>query len=164
MSWVKKILIKANSYRSALWLALFMLLVWYVFVGHTYSFVRVWGNSMYPSYHNGESLIVERTKNDWQPQKNDIIIFDDGGWPSGMCKRIIGLEGDHIEFGSGVIKINHEPLLDQIDTQIRRKKYNYVRETVVTVPKGFVWVIGDNREDSWYGLVKIKEITGKVII
>ena len=31
------------------------------------------------------------------------------------------------------------------------------------VPKGYVWVIGDNRESSWYGLVSLKEIHGKVI-
>ena len=32
----------------------------------------------------------------------------------------------------------------------------------VFVPEGFVWLIGDNRSYSWYGLVSIDKIVGKV--
>jgi hypothetical protein len=33
----------------------------------------------------------------------------------------------------------------------------------VIVPQGYVWVIGDNREESWMGKVKIKDIEGLVL-
>jgi len=38
-----------------------------------------------------------------------------------------------------------------------------VEENKLIVPKDHVWVIGDNRAKSWYGLIHINDIIGKVI-
>ena len=38
-----------------------------------------------------------------------------------------------------------------------------VYQDIGRVPKGHVWVIGDNRSLSWYGMVKIKNIKSLVI-
>ena len=184
MTWIKKTLIKFKPHRGALWLAVFMLAVWYTLVGYKYIFMKVSGDSMVPTHDNKEIIIVEKSNSTWQPERDDIIIFpDENSVSADMCKRVIGVEGDHIKFGTGMIYLNGKKLLDQIDTSLRSKqvptyRYNkktrenfirfrephYVEECDLVVPKGYVWVIGDNRLDSWYGLVKIKDIIGKVVI
>jgi len=40
----------------------------------------------------------------------------------------------------------------------------WVNEKKIYIPKGYVWVIGDNIEDSWYGLLPIKGIKGIIIL
>ena len=184
MSWVKKTLRKFKPHRGALWLAVFMLAVWYALVGHNYVFLRVSGDSMVPTYENKEIIIIEKPNSTWQPERNDVIVFLDGDFVgAGMCKRVIGIEGDRIRFGTGMIYLNGKKLLDPIDTSMRSKqvpvyKWNmkthegflrfrephFIEECDLVVPKGYVWVVGDNRAESWQGLVKIKDITGKVII
>jgi len=179
MTWIKKTLAKFKPHRGALWLAVFMLAVWYGLVGHKYVFIRVSGDSMTPTYENREIVIIEKLNPAWRPEPNDVIIFSDGNFiDSDMCKRVIAVEGDHIKFGTGMTYLNGEKLLDQIDTSVRSKQIttvkksgrvefrapHFVEECDLVVPKGYVWVIGDNRLDSWHGLVKIKDIIGKVVI
>ena len=46
-----------------------------------------------------------------------------------------------------------------------KRKHNHRNKILkeVKIPEGFAWVIGDNRNLSWYGMVEIKNIKGLVI-
>ena len=84
-------------------------------------------------------------------------------------KRIIGVEGDHIEIKDDKVYLNGKLL-----------KEDYLRENVptnmgvygvfsdITVPKGYVFVMGDNREHSTdsrcFGCIPVSKIEGKVWI
>ena len=128
---------------------------------------------MDPTIEDNEWLVIEKDEKGWKPRRFDIIVFKDEGLFDQMCKRVIGVAGDHIKFGSGMIYLNRKELLDEIDAGFRTTKYwdgkrwggpYFILETELVVPKGYVWVIGDNRENSWYGLVLLEDIAGKVVI
>jgi len=81
-------------------------------------------------------------------------------------KRVIGVAGDHIKIEDGKVFLNGQEL-----------KEDYVAEgavtisdryTDVTVPEGYVFVMGDNREHSTdsraFGCVPVEKIESKVWI
>lgn len=130
--------------------------------------VKISGNSMYPTFLDGEyALALPITSN---ITYGDIIITNND-LPSGesMIKRVIALENDtvFIDFSNGNVYVN--------DTLL---KENYIHEPTkvygdvifpLTVPKGCVFVLGDNRNasiDSRYssiGCIPISKITKKCI-
>jgi signal peptidase I len=140
---------------------------------------------MEPTFRGGEWVVVERLSSlgkNWTPKRfNKVIIKDDN---EKLSKRIIGLPGDTIEIREGFIYLNKRKLQDLfgkgkisfylVDENDNNLKYwsgpeagkdvvELENQKKEKVPKGFVWVIGDNRKESWYGLLPIKNITGKVL-
>jgi signal peptidase I len=160
---LKNILIKLKPIRGALWLAVFMLAAWWIFVGKDYRFMRVTGHSMEPTLGNGQWMVVEKSEKNQTFDRFDIILLKDEKEYGTMCKRIIGVAGDEIIFGDGLIIINGQKLDDDIAREIKIYKM-FIIEAELVVPKGYVWVIGDNRENSLSGLAPIKNILGKVIL
>ena len=94
--------------------------------------------------------------------KNNAITYyftedqDDFYW----IKRIIGKEGDELEFRDNCIIRNGEVLEEEY---ILEESYYY--NEVVIVPEGHVFVIGDNREVSYdsrdIGPIPVSHIIGK---
>lgn len=146
-----------------------------------YRFVFVDGDSMYPTYVNWELIVEERASSlgeSWVPKRGDVVVVvDDTG--DKLVKRVIGLEGECVRIENGRIHINnkihkdsytHQDITYWIEPEeVRMTKpkeewlfFNTCQDMGV-VPKGYVWVIGDNRSMSWMGLVKIEEIEGKVL-
>ncbi|MCH3950346.1 MAG: signal peptidase I [Acidaminococcus sp.] len=125
------------------------------------------GPSMRPTLQNAERLIVNKlvyyTRD---PKKGEIIVFK---YPSDtrrdFIKRVIATGGDTIEIKDGQTYVNGEALNE---TYIKEPFHtNYPK---VTVPKGFIFVMGDNRnnsEDSRYsdvGFVDLKLVKGKASV
>lgn len=80
-----------------------------------------------------------------------------------MGKRIVALQGDTVECKNGKLFVNNEEvkedyILDDIKT------YNIVK---TTVPKGRLYVLGDNRmrssDSRVIGCISVDDILGKVI-
>jgi len=140
-----------------------MLAAWWVFVGKDYRFMRVTGHSMEPTLSDGRWMVVEKSEKNQTFDRFDIVLLKDEEKYGTMCKRIIGLEGDKIIFGNGAIFVNGQELNDDIARKIKIYKM-LVAEVELVVPKGHVWVIGDNRENSWCGLVPVENVIGKVIL
>lgn len=84
-------------------------------------------------------------------------------------KRIIGVEGDHIEIKDGALYLNDEkqdePYLDE-GTVTDMGQYGVYSDIIV--PNDCVFVMGDNREHSidsrCFGCIPISKIEGKVWI
>ncbi len=80
-----------------------------------------------------------------QPKRNDIIIvdYDDGLEDTLIIKRVIAVGGDHLDIVNNEVYINGKKL-----------KENYIKEKMDTedlsidIPKGKVFVMGDNRNHS----------------
>ena len=84
-------------------------------------------------------------------------------------KRIIGVEGDHIEIKDDKVYLNGKLLQeDYLRANIPTNMGVYGVFSDIVVPKGYVFVMGDNREHSTdsrcFGCIPVSKIEGKVWI
>jgi signal peptidase I len=108
------------------------------------------------------------------PQRGDIVVFiypEDRS--KDFIKRLIGLPGDTIEIRDKKILLNGSPLNDAHGVHVDNL---IIPGTVqprdnfgpVVVPKDSLFVMGDNRDESYdsrfWGFVPIKEVLGKALI
>ena len=126
-----------------------------------YGITFLLGRSMYPTYECSEMVLVDKNHNDYIPKRYDVVEIqqDSEKW----VKRVIGLPGDHIEFGTGRLWVNgkREQLFEYLDhRELPRSTVIFVD---IVVPNGMLWVIGDNRYNSAHALIHLDQINGKVL-
>ena len=136
---------------------------------------QVKGDSMKNTLLNGEALIVSDLF--YEPSREDFIVFHQTGeLNEPVVKRVIATEGETVQ-----IKHSYQTMTITItDTEGHKTvlqedymKYDgmplYLREMTVTVPEGYLFVLGDNRNDSKdsrhpdIGLVDERRVLGKVL-
>ncbi|NMF83569.1 signal peptidase I [Nodosilinea sp. P-1105] len=109
-------------------------------------------NSMDPTLHIGDRLIVDKISYRWQsPHRGDIIVFRPPsqltklGYGNGQAfiKRVIGEPGQTIQVTHGQVLVNRNPLTEPY--LLEPPSYEM---GAVTIPPGYVFVMGDNRNDS----------------
>lgn len=126
---------------------------------------------MMPTLRDGNLLIVNKFGG---IQRFDIIVFH-ANKQEDYVKRVIGLPGDRIAYKNDVLYVNGKPVKEPYLKSHKRKLIDgkltgdFTLEEVTgkkTVPKGCVFVLGDNRLSSWdsrhFGFVKMNQIVGKV--
>lgn len=128
------------------------------------------GASMNPTLQDQDRMIVTRIG---EPKRFDIVVFHapDG---KNYIKRVIGLPGDRIEYENDILYINgkayDEPYLKSYKERISQGTLTEsftLKETVVgreTVPKGHLFVLGDNRRHSndsrHIGAIPLEKVIG----
>ena len=131
----------------------FILVMTYLF-----SFVRVSGPSMRPTYKNGDILVCRTIG--YNPKKNDVaIVFMKNvtGDKELLVKRIVGVPGDVIEY------------VEEMNTTTgywHQTKWNNYSNSI-TLGKNEYFIMGDNRGNSTdsrsFGPVKKDDIVSKVL-
>ena len=109
-----------------------------------------------------------------KPQRGDIIVFKYPVDPhKDFIKRVIGIPGDKIEIRNKKLYVNQEQVNDDYgvytDSRILsaniRPRDNF---GPVTVPEKSLFVMGDNRDESFdsrfWGFVDYKALNGKAFI
>lgn len=138
------------------------------------------GPSMQPTLYTGDRLIASHLF--YTPENGDVIIIESGALKKRLVKRVIALENQeiNIDFESGKIYVDGEELNEQVYTEGAELTSDYFINEItqvdeggftypLRVPKGCVFVMGDNRNNSTdsrnarLGCVPVEEITGKVI-
>jgi len=138
----------------------------FIFLGRT---IGVDGRSMIRTLHHSDRVIISNLF--YTPDNGDIIVFqspsDQFEYP--LVKRVIAkaYQTVDIDFENGYVYVDGVVLREPYISAVTTAKHDF-REPV-TVPPGFVFVLGDNRNsstdsrDNVVGLVDTRYILGKVL-
>lgn len=154
----------------AVGLIIFIIVRTYLFSNYV-----VQGESMLPTLHEGNKLIVNKISYRISDiNRFDVVVFH-ASKQEDYVKRVVGLPGDKIEYRDDMLYINGEQFeelyLGEIkESNLSRKITGDFTLQEITgehiVPEGKLFVLGDNRLGSWdsrhFGFVPIDEVVGKV--
>ncbi len=175
---------KLREYIEAILLAIVIAFFIRTFVIQAY---KIPSGSMKPTLQIGDHILVSKFNYGVKlpflrstliplgtPKRGDILVFiypEDRS--KDFIKRLIGLPGDTIEIRNKKIFLNSLPLNDTrgvyVDSLIIpgsvQPRDNF---GPVTVPEDSIFVMGDNRDESYdsrfWGFVKMKDVLGKALI
>jgi signal peptidase I len=152
---------RLEKFKNPLIFAILILIVVNVLFSE-YKIIYNHGTSMEPTYEDGELVISERVspKSGWVPIKFEVVVIKGKG-KEYLNKRVIATQGESIEIKNGIIYLNDNKLSHPY---AKTSRIQQVDEKKIYVPRGYVWVIGDNIEDSWYGLLPVKGIKSIIIL
>lgn len=174
-----------SVFSTILILALAPIIAW-TMITFVFQSYEVDGPSMDETLHDKDRLIVlktgktiaELTNKEYIPKRHEVIIFVKHGLlelgssqDKQLIKRVIGLPGDRVVVNDGKITIynsEHPSGFDPDEGTNYAKTISYTNGNVdITVPKGQVFVCGDNRGNSLdsrvFGPVDNKDIIGKLV-
>ncbi|MEZ0344317.1 MAG: signal peptidase I [Caldimicrobium sp.] len=175
---------KIGEWLKSIVIALFLALFIRTFIVQAY---KIPSGSMIPTLLVGDYLLVNKLsfgirnpiKDDFLyrwglPKRQEIVVFT---YPQDkkldFIKRVIGLPGDTVEIINKKVFVNGKPLKEPYvqftDKTIYPKEIS-PRDNFgpVKVPKGYIFVLGDNRDQSYdsrfWGFVPIHSLKGKALI
>ncbi|MBE6007658.1 MAG: signal peptidase I [Lachnospiraceae bacterium] len=126
--------------------------------------VSIRGTSMQSTLYDGDRVVASRFLGRLGLYKaGDIIIFSErvNDENRNMVKRVIAVEDDKVVIRSGKVFVNDKPVNDEYISGYTKGNLS------ITVPKGCIFVMGDNREASFdsrqYGSVEKRNVHAKVI-
>jgi len=146
------------------------------------------GVSMEPTLINKDRLIYVDLL--YKPDNGDVIIIDNEALHEPLVKRVIALSGQQIDIKDGYVYVDGQKLNEQVKGQeegtenpdyyisdfTKSQTSPFVAPTFteeefpVTIPEGYVFVMGDNRpvsndsRSAEVGLIPKGEILGKVVV
>jgi len=139
----------------------------FVFIGRT---IGVDGRSMMHTLNDKDRVIMSNLF--YTPKNGDIVVFHCpaetfGGTP--LVKRIIAVGGQTVDinFETGAVSVDGV-VLDEREYISEPTTSRYGFQGPITVPEGYLFVMGDNRNsssdsrDSRVGLVDTRYVLGKV--
>ncbi|MBF0541024.1 MAG: signal peptidase I [Nitrospirae bacterium] len=175
---------KLREYIEAIVYALILAMILRSFVIQAY---KIPSGSMIPTLLVGDHILVNKfifglsipfTDKKYlafrNPERGDVIVFK---YPEDesrdFIKRVIGKEGDIIEVKDKVLYVNgktHDEKYAQYTEKELMDKALGPRDEFgpVTVPKGKLFVMGDNRDHSldsrFWGFVDLNQVRGEAVI
>ncbi len=170
-NWVKELREWTVAIIAAVLIALFVR-------QFVFTLVNVKGASMEPSLHENDRLYVNRLF--YKPEKGDVVIFRPRTDPNRpYVKRVIATEGDtvYIDFRTGEVYVNDE-IIDEPYIKAKSKAIHgyisnlmmedrYSKDDPILIQKGYVWCMGDNRNNSLdsreLGPIPVDEIIGGAV-
>ena len=123
--------------------------------------------SMIPTLEIGDRVLVNKFIYRFtEPKRGDIIVFTSVDNPDeDLIKRVVGLPGDTIAVRRGRLFLNGEPQKEPYTNKNLPDRSFYAKRTV---PKGHVFVMGDNRGNSAdsrvFGPLPKKNIEGEAFL
>jgi signal peptidase I len=99
-------------------------------------------------------------------RRGEIVVFRYPRNPDeAFLKRVIAVAGDRIEIRDGVVYLNSRPLGEHYVIHRRPRQSSSEQMPVTTIPRGSLFVMGDNRDNSSdsreWGLVPEENVIGE---
>lgn len=106
------------------------------------------GDSMNHTLHDKELLIISDLM--YTPENNDIIVFTSPNYPEPIVKRVIATEGQtvDIDFDTWTVTVDGKIIKEDYINRVPGIMNSSDVAFPLTVPEGYVFVMGDNRNDS----------------
>lgn len=131
---------------------------------------EVRGDSMNPTLHDGDHLIVDKISYRFSdPKRFDIVVFPfQYQEDTYYIKRIIGLPGETVQIYDGAIYINGKVLNESYGSEAIRNPG--LASEAVTLGQDEYFVLGDNRNNSAdsrepsVGCIKRDSLTGRALL
>lgn len=131
-------------------------------------------------YKRGDIITFEAPKRELARSEKATYDYTPSNWlesfayyvveagKTSYIKRVIALPGEHVKIADGKVYINGEKLKeDYLSSDVVTEAKNINLEDF-TVPDGYIFAMGDNRENSAdcreFGCVPIEKVEGKVWI
>jgi signal peptidase I len=123
---------------------------------------RVATDSMAPTVRPGDHILID--KRERVPRRNDLVVFDDPLGDGGLLiKRVVGVEGDPVGIDGGLLTIDGVVVDEEYSAS---EPLSGVYYGPLTVPKGYVFLLGDNRAESVdsvkFGPIPVDALSGSV--
>lgn len=147
-----------------------ILLFTYLIITYVGVRTRVSGQSMQPTLHDGDNLLVDKlTYRFRDPKRYEIVVFpykyeEDTYY----IKRIIGLPGETVQIIDGYVYINGKKLEKDYGAEVMQDAG--IAEELITLGKDEYFVLGDNRNHSSdsrvpnVGVLNRKDLMGRAWI
>lgn len=131
---------------------------------------QVIGDSMYPTLHNDDNLIVDKISYRFsEPERYDIIVFPyQYEEKTYYIKRIIGLPGETVQVLDGYVFVNGEQLDENYGREVMETAGLAADEIKLGDHEYFV--LGDNRNESAdsrmpdVGTIRREDIIGRAFV
>lgn len=124
--------------------------------------VRVESDSMEPTIAAGDLLLVLRGAG--EVHHRDVVAVPHPGTGDLLVKRAVALGGDRVAVEDGVLVVNGSPVCEPA---IDPDRQDGVWFGPVTVPRGAVFLLGDNRDGAIdsrdFGAVETSSVVGEVV-
>lgn len=146
-----------------------VLFVFFIVVILFFRPVTVGGDSMEPTLHNGDKLVVYSFM--YTPVNGDVIVArSPDGADLPVIKRVIAKEGQvvDIDYEKGTVSVDGDVIEENYISGISKKPVNEI-EYPYTVPEGHIFVMGDNRDESrdsrhkTFGCIDENSVAGKAV-
>ena len=146
----------------------------YVFRTFVFAAFEIPSASMEETIMTGDLVFTEKVSYAFADVKRgDIITFidqeDNSENPRMLIKRVIAVGGDKVDIRDGSVFVNGSKL--QEDYTKGKRSYTSSSSTITypyLVPKGYVWVMGDNRSNSqdsrYFGAIPLTAVQGRALL
>ena len=127
---------------------------------------RVDGDSMLPTLHHGDRLVVDKLVYRFRtPVPGEVVVLQDpAGTGRHLVKRVIAVAGEEVAVQGDAVLVNGRALDESYTNPGSPGTYN-VRP--LTIPEGYVWVMGDNRgaslDSRLLGPIAVERVEGRAV-
>lgn len=159
---------KEKESNTSSWIKSIIIALIVAFIVREFIFtpVQVLGPSMEPTFEHEDRVVITKIHS---IDNFDIVIFDAITEESKYIKRVIGLPGDRVVMENDQLFINDVPFDEPYVEDNKAAVFEGQKLTEdfeVEVPKGYLYVLGDNRRESTdsrvLGFIDEKTVVGEV--